>query len=79
MTATNTTGSAATITVKLIPSGGSAGASNTLTSAKSVAAGDSYTFPEIVGHVLEPGDIFSTLSGTNNAFTLRVSGREVTL
>lgn len=76
-TGTNTTGAAATLTVKLIPSGGSAGASNTITSAKSIAAGDSYTFPELAGHVLSPGDIISTLSGTANAITIRASGREV--
>ena len=77
-TGTNTTGAAATLTINLVPSGGSAGASNTIVSAKSIAAGECYTFPEIAGHYLNAGDFFSTISGTNNAITIRLSGRAVT-
>lgn len=77
-TGTNTTGSPATLTVKLIPSGGAANASNTIVSAKTLAAGESYTFPELVGHVLNSGDFISTLAGTAAAITIRASGREVT-
>lgn len=75
-TGTNTTGSAATLTVKLIPSGGSAGASNQIVS-KSLAAGECHTFPELVGQVLASGDVISTLAGTATAITIRASGREV--
>lgn len=75
-TGTNTTGSAATLTVKLIPSGGSAGASNQIVS-KSLAPGECYTFPELVGQVLASGDVISTLAGTATAITIRASGREV--
>lgn len=77
-TGTNTTGAAATLTVKLVASGGAASASNTIVSAKNLAAGECYTFPEIVGHVLNPGDFISTLAGTATAITIRSSGREVT-
>lgn len=77
MTATNTSGSAATITVKLIPQSGAAGAANTLISAQSIAAGASYLCPEIAGHILKAGDIISTLAGTASAITIRVSGREI--
>lgn len=77
-TGTNTTGSAATLTVKLVPSGGAAGAANTIISAKSLTAGEVYTFPEVVGHVLNAGDFISTLAGTATAITIRASGREVT-
>lgn len=77
-TGTNTTGAAATLTVKLVPNGGAAAASNTVVSAKNLAAGETYTFPELVGHVLNPGDFLSTLAGTAAAITIRASGREVT-
>jgi hypothetical protein len=77
-TGTNTTGTAATLTVKLVASGGAAGAGNTVVSSKSLAAGETYTFPELVGHVLAPGDFISTLAGTAAAITIRSSGREVT-
>jgi hypothetical protein len=77
MTGTNTTGAAATITLKIVPSGGAAGAANIIVSAKTLAAGEAYTFPEMVGHVLNPGDFLSTLTSAV-AVTFRVSGREVT-
>lgn len=76
-TGTNTTGAVATLTVKLVPSGGAAGVGNTIVSAKTLAAGEAYTFPEVVGHVLNPGDFISTLAGTAAAITIRSSGREV--
>ena len=50
-TGTNTTAVAATLTVKLVASGGAAAATNTVVSAKTLAAGETYTFPEVVGHV----------------------------
>ena len=58
-------------------SGGSAGSSNVITYSKSIAAGDVYTFPELIGHTLQPGDIISTIAGTASALTIRASGREV--
>jgi hypothetical protein len=77
-TATNTTGAAATLSVNLVPTAGAAGSSNLILSAKSLAASECYTCPELVGQVLSAGDFISTLSGTNNAITIRVSGRAVT-
>jgi hypothetical protein len=77
-TATNTTGSTAVLTVNLVPNAGAAGAGNVISSAASIVAGASYTFPELVGHVLSPGDFISTLAGTATAITIRSSGREVT-
>jgi hypothetical protein len=44
---------------------------------KTIAVDETYTFPEIVGHILAPGDFIIATSSTN--FTgLRASGREVT-
>lgn len=77
-TGTNTTGAAATLTVKLVPNAGAPGASNTISSAKTLAAGETYTFPELVGHVLNTGDYISTLASTATAITIRASGREIT-
>lgn len=76
-TATNVTGTAATITVKLIPSGGSAGASNTITLTKSIEPGGFYTFPELIGHTLNAGDSLSILAGTASALVIRGTAREV--
>jgi hypothetical protein len=45
---------------------------------KTLQASETYTFPELVGHVLNPGGFISTLAGTASAINIRVSGREVT-
>lgn len=75
-TAYNGTTSAVLITIKLVPSGGTAGASHIIVS-KSIAPSEVYTFPEVVGHVLEPGGFFSVLAATASAVVIRLSGREV--
>ena len=77
-TATNTSGSTASLSVNLITSGGAAGDSNMITKTKALAASEVYTFPEIVGHVLGPGDMLSTLASAATSITIRASGREVT-
>lgn len=77
MTATNTTGGAVTLTTRLVASGGTAGASNSVMSAQSIAAGATYLCPEVSGHVLNPGDFISTLASAATSITIRVSGREV--
>lgn len=77
-TATNNTGATATLTVNLVPNAGAAAAANIVLAAKAIAANECYTCPELVGQILATGDFISTLSGTNNAITIRVSGRLVT-
>lgn len=76
-TGTNITAGPVTLTIKLIASGGAAGAANTIVSAKTLQAGETYTFPEVVGHVLSAGDFISTLAGAAASITIRASGREV--
>lgn len=75
-TATNTGGAVSVVTVKIIPFGGAAGTGNIIVSAMNLAAGASYTFPEIVGHVLQPGDILSVISSVATV-NFRGSGRQV--
>lgn len=76
-TATNVTGSAAVLTIRIVPSGGTASASNAITYQKSVAAGSTEIFPEVVGQYLSSGDFVSTLAGTASALVIRMSGREI--
>lgn len=75
-TGTNTTAAAVLLTVRLVKLSGAPGASNTVV-AKSIPANDVYTFPELVGHVLNPGDFISVLAATATAVTVRASGREL--
>ncbi len=76
-TAYNGTAGSVTLTVRLVPSGGAAGASNIIAS-KAIAAGASETFPEIVGHTLEAGGFISMLAGAATSIVVRATGREVT-
>ena len=77
-TATNYSGSAATISVNLVTTAGTAGNLNLITKTKTLAASEVYTFPEIVGQVLGIGDFISTIAGTATSINIRASGREVT-
>ena len=76
-TATNYSGTAATISVNLISAAGSAGNDNLIVKAKSLAASETYIFPELVGHILPSGGFISTIAGTASAINMRVSGREI--
>ena len=77
-TATNYSATAATISVNLVTTAGSAGNINLITKSKTLQPSEVYTFPELVGQVLNPGDFISTIAGTASAINMRVSGREVT-
>lgn len=77
-TATNYSATAATISVNLVTSAGSAGNDNLITKTKTLQPSEVYTFPELVGQVLNPGSFISTIAGTASAINMRVSGREVT-
>jgi hypothetical protein len=76
-TATNYSATAATISVNLVTTSGSAGNANLITKTKTLQPSEVYTFPELVGQVLNAGDFISTIAGTATAINMRVSGREV--
>jgi hypothetical protein len=76
-TATNYSATAAAISVNLVTVTGSAGDLNLISKTKTLQPAEVYTFPELVGQVLNPGDFISTLAGTATAINMRVSGREV--
>jgi hypothetical protein len=76
-TATNTTAANVTISVHLIPSGGNADNTNLIVDTRTIAPDETYTFPELVGHALEPSGAISTIAGTIDALTIRASGREI--
>ena len=73
----NSTAGVLTYTVKLVPSGGAAAASNVLGIA-SIQPAETYTLPWAVGHDLNPGDFISSLCGTASALVHRITGRVTT-
>jgi len=74
----NTTGGAVTATVHLVPSGGTATASNCILSARSIAAGETYIIPGALGQTIEAGGTLQALAGANTSITLVASGVEST-
>jgi hypothetical protein len=76
-TATNYSVTAATISVNLVTNGDTAGNQNLITKTKTLQPAETYTFPELVGQVLNPSGFISTIAGTAASINIRVSGREV--
>lgn len=77
-TVTNTGAATATLSVNLVVSGGSAAASNRVVSNTPLIVNESYTCPELVGQILEPGGFISTIASVAATLTISASGREIT-
>ena len=76
-TATNESTSSATISLHIVPSGGSAAGSNKVVDERTIAAGETYTMPEVLGHVLKSGDYISTIASAASSIVIRASGRVI--
>lgn len=77
-TATNTSAGTLTFSVNLVTLADTAGNQNLIVKTKSLLAGETYSFPEIVGHILGVGDFISTIASAATSITVRASGRIVT-
>jgi hypothetical protein len=76
-TATNFSASAATLSVNLVTQFDASGNQNLIIKTKTLLPNETYTFPELVGHVLQAGGFISTLASAASAINIRSSGREV--
>lgn len=76
-TATNTSAGNESLSVNLIPNLGAAGDDNLIVDARMIAPGETYTFPELVGQVLDPSSFISTIASAATSLTIRASGREI--
>lgn len=77
-TATNTTGGAVTLTIHIVPSGGSVDATNKILDAYSIAANTFLDLSQMQNHVLAAGDIIAVGASAATSITIRASGRECT-
>lgn len=77
-TATNTSAGNVTLSVNIVTSAGSPSDSNLISKTHSIAPGETYTFPEIIGHYLDNSGFISTIASDASSITIRVSGREIT-
>lgn len=76
MSITNTTGTARTVTVHLVPSGGGATASNTVCSARVVSPGETFNVFGAIGQSLAAGGTIQALADAATALTIVASGYE---
>ena len=77
-TATNYDTVPRTISVNLVTIADTAGNQNLIVKTKTLQPTETYTFPELVGHVLAPGGFISTIASNATGINIRASGREVT-
>jgi hypothetical protein len=76
-TATNYGATSAAISVNLVTAATSAGTQNLIVKTKTLQPNETYTFPELVGHVIGPNGFISTLASAALAINIRASGREI--
>ena len=77
-TATNYSAGAETLSVNLVTSADTAGNQNLVVKTRSLGAGETYTFPEIVGQTLAAGGFISTIASAATSISIRSSGRKIT-
>jgi hypothetical protein len=76
-TATNTSAGSESLSVNLVAASGTAGNDNLIVDARMLAAGETYTFPELVGQVLDTSSFISTIASAATSLTITASGREI--
>lgn len=78
-TATNTSAGAVTLSVNVVSAADNVPSDNDLiVKTKSLAAGETYAFPELVGTFLNPGDFISTIASAATSISIRANGRQLT-
>ena len=77
VTSANYDSVARTITISIVKSGSVVGDAYYIAK-RTLAAKETYIWPEVVGQILAAGDFVSAISSNNTGVNLRMSGREIT-
>lgn len=75
-TLTNSTATARTATMHLVPSGGAPGPANMILSARTISPGESYNVAQAIGQTIPAGATIQALADAAAAVTLVASGYE---
>ena len=65
------------ITISIVASGNVVGNAYYIAK-RTLASYETYTWPEVVGQILNTGDFVSAIASNNTGVNLRMSGREIT-
>lgn len=76
VTAYNSSGTAATIDVYIVPSGGTASGTNPIISGKSVGNGATVILSELIGHKVPIDGTIQAFASTTNVIHVTISGGE---
>lgn len=77
-TVTNVTANNLDLSVNLVANGDTASNANLVLNARTIAAGETYTCPELVGQSLEAGGFISTLASAATSLVISATGRVIT-
>lgn len=76
-TITNVNAAARTVTIYVVPSGGSAGDSTMIVKARSIAPSETWNVTDLIGHIM-PADAILQLAASNaSSLTLYVTGTTI--
>jgi len=77
-TGTNVTAGAVTLSINVVPVGGTASNANVVVLTKSIAAYECYTFPEMINQGIEAGGFISTIASAASSIMIRATGVQIT-
>jgi len=77
-TATNVSAAVVTLSVNLTNPNQAPLDANLIVKLKALQPAETYLFPELIGHVLQPGSTINTIASAASAIVIRAAGREVT-
>lgn len=76
-TATNDTTTAVTLSINKVPSGGAVGDDNLILNLKALGDKETYECPEVVGQVLDAGDLLSGIASVASQVTISLDVVEI--
>lgn len=77
ITATNYDTVTRTVSVNIVTNSDTAGNQNLIVKTKDLQPAETYTFPELVNTLLEPGGFISTLASAASAINMRANGLKI--
>lgn len=76
-TVTNDTTTAVTISFNKVPSGDAVGVANLILNLKAIGSRETYECPEVVGQVLDAGDVMSAIASVVDQLTVALDVVEI--
>jgi len=76
-TVTNDTTTAVTISFNKVPSGGAVGADNLVLNLKAIGSRETYECPEVVGQVMDAGDVMSAIASVVDQLSVALDVVEI--